>query len=70
MSPGAGFDLQSGRTDPDPGWDRARKPKLAANEGQPSLSWACQRCGGRREQNTGGTPARLWYNRLGVMPPS
>ena len=56
VSPGTGFDLEGGRTDPDSGWDRAGRPKLAANEEQPSLSWAWQRCGGRREQNTGGTP--------------
>ncbi len=57
VSPGAGFDLQSGRMlDPDPGWDRAGKPKLAENEEQPSLSRAWQRCGGHRDQNTGGTP--------------
>jgi hypothetical protein len=36
--------------------DPAGKPKLAANEEQPSLSWPWQRCGGHREQNTGGTP--------------
>ena len=40
VSPGAGFDLQSGRTlDPDSRWDPAGKPKLAADQEQRSSYW-------------------------------
>ena len=65
VSPGAGFDLQSGPTDPDSGWDRAGKPTLAANEEQPACPALGSVAVGAENRTQAG---RLCYNRLGVMP--